>query len=210
MNKYHTVPYRKQNNSYTCWFASLRMVVRWRFDQFFSPPNKAGNALYEAGYRTIAKKLFDDDYDMHWDTTKGSVHEGMLPLSMSDTNLMKVCEKLGMHVRELPTKKSNQTLYIDKVRSMLDLSPILWPGWVNGYRGYNTPPAGMRNSAAPQMHMVVITGYERYQGVGWFLINDPYIDPGESEDEQGEIYIDADELWSQFMAKKVAIWQNPI
>lgn len=211
MSKYYDVPYRRQNHHYTCWFASLRMIVKWRFDQYFDPPNKPANALFAAGYRTISKKLFDDDYDMHWDTmTKGAEAEGAIPISMSDTMLMKICEKLGMASRVLPTLTSQQTAYIDKIKSMLDLSPILWPGWVNGYRGYQVPTAGMRNPGAPQMHMVVITGYERYQGYDWFLINDPYIDPDIPEDEQEEIWILGEDLWGQFMAKKVALWQNPI
>lgn len=210
-SKYHDVTYYQQNHYQACWFASLRMIVRWRFDQYFAPPNKTANSLYAAGYRTIAKKLFDTDYDMHWDTMKsGAQQEGALPLSMNPDVLLKVCEKLGMAARSLPAKESEQTDYIEKLKSMLNLSPILWPGLVKGYRGYEAAPAGMRNAAAPALHVAVIVGYERWQGYDWFLLNDPFIDPNEPEDEQGEIWMRGDDLWNFFPAKNVAIWQNPI
>ena len=152
-----------------------------------------------------------------WDKIGSSVDSEAVVLS--DIQLMgkkpaeclKLAAGLGMTVRPgtdslamaLAMNGQRERLDSSTVQSFLNISPLLYGGRVNGYREYDTV-------AGQPGHVVVITGYETYQGELWLLVNDPFVDPRYAAEDQREFWFTYDELTSTLSPDGFAYWYNPI
>lgn len=198
--KFHTVPFVRQNKSNTCWFAGMRMMLRWRKAQFPLDWWSILGKLDRIGFAGLASLLFDQD----WDTIPNpkapekTAPDPAVPPSggMSPGKALEIAEALGMKAR---TEQQD----VMTIQSLLNLSPILWGGTVKGYRGYP-------RVAGQPGHVVVITGYENWQGELWLLVNDPYVDPSYPADEQRELWFTFDEFTSTLKGEKFAYWYKAI